>query len=162
MTGGPCGTRRLVAAAWWLVLAAVCIAPGAVSAQRAESPRSQRHRHRDLERPIIQDSVPELVLVDTTLGRATRREHVVTDRRGRYSAFTVGLTRLYVLDRRTRRILEVRGLPFDGRPFSDVTWADGGVLLFDRWSSPHYAMHYGLDIARRRIVASQSFHDRGQ
>ena len=113
-----------------------------------------------MERPIIQDSVPELALVDTTLDAAAVREGVVIDRRGRYSAFTVDLTRLYVLDRRTGRIREVRGVPFDGRPFRDVAWADGGVLLFDRWSSPHYAMHYALDVARRRIVASQAFNDR--
>ena len=149
--------RRLLTIVSTAVVTALSIAPSTVSAQRG----GQRlHRHRGTERPIVQDSVPELALVDTTLDTSAVRERVATDRRRRYSAFTVGLTRLYVLDLRTRGIREVRGVPFDNRPFSDVAWTDSGVLLFDRWSSPHYAMHYALDVQRKRVVASQSFHDR--
>lgn len=93
-------------------------------------------------------------------GATIVREQSVTDRRRRYDAFTVDRTHLFVRDRRMHRVREVRGLPLEWRPFSDLTWARDGTLLVDRWSSPHYAMHYALDVARRRLVAAQAFHDR--
>jgi hypothetical protein len=55
---------------------------------------------------------------------------------------------------------EIRGLPFEWRPFSNLTWADDRTLMFDRWSSPHDGMHYALDVVGGRLVAAQSFHDR--
>jgi hypothetical protein len=112
-----------------------------------------------MQAPAIQDSVPELTFVDTTLGASVVRERLVTDRRRGYDAFTVDDTHLFVRDLRTHREREVRGLPLEWRPFSHPAWTSDGILLVDRWSSPHYAMHYALDVAHRRLAAAQAFHD---
>ena len=141
------------------LVAAFCVARDA-PAQRAASSIPRSHRHSGLQAPAIQDGVPELTFVDTTLGASVVRERLVTDRRRRYDAFTVDGTHLFVRDRRTHREREMRGLPLEWRPFSDPAWTSDGILLVDRWSSPHYAMHYALDVARRRLVAAQAFHDR--
>ena len=133
----------------------------ATQAQGAPSALPPSHRHFGMEAAAIQDSVPELTFVDTTLGASVVRGRLVTDRRRRFDAFTVDGTHLFVRDRRTHRVREVRGLPFEWRPFSDLAWTRDGSLLVDRWSSPHYAMHYALDVARRRLVAARSFHDPG-
>ena len=148
-------THRLV-----VVLVAACCVARAALAQGAPSALPRSHRHPGIEAPAIQDSVPELRYVDTTLDASVVRERLVTDRRRRYDAFTVNATHLFVRDRRTHRVREVRGLPFEWRPFSDPAWTRDGILLVDRWSSPHYAMHYALDVARRGLVAAQAFHDR--
>jgi len=140
------------------LVAAVCVARDAV-AQRVPSALPRSHRHPGIEALAIEDSVPELTWSDTVLDASVVRERLVTDRRGRYDAFTVDGTHLYVRDRRTRRVREVRGLPFEWRAFSHPAWTGDGILLVDRWSSPHYAMHYAVDVARRRLVAAQAFHD---
>lgn len=150
----PRTAHRLIGA----LAAALCVARDA-PAQNAASAASRSHPHPGMEAPAIQDSVPELTFVDTTLGPSVVRERLVTDRRRRYDAFTVDRTHLFVRDRRTHRVREVRGLPFENRSFSDPAWTRDGVLLVDRWSSPHYAMHYGLDVARRRLVEARAFHD---
>ena len=140
------------------LVAAFCLARDA-PAQRAASTIPRSHRHPGMQAPAIQDSVPELTFVDTTLGASVVRERLVTDRRRRYDAFTVDDTHLFVRDRRTHREREVRGLPLAWRPFGHPAWTSDGILLVDRWSSPHYAMHYALDVARRRLVAAQAFHE---
>ena len=150
----PPAAHRLVAA----LVAALCVTRDA-PAQRSLSALPRSHRHPGIEAPAIQDSVPELRYVDTTLDASVVRERIVTDRRRWYDAFTVDATRLFVRDRRTDRVREVRGLPLEWRPFSDLAWTRDGILLVDRWSSPHYAMHYALDVARGRLVAAQAFHD---
>jgi hypothetical protein len=127
-----------------VLVAAFCVARDP-RAQHATAALPRAHRHPGMETPAIQDSVPELGYADTTLGATVVREQLVTDRRNRYDAFTVDRTYLFVHDRRTGRVREVRGLPLELRPFSDLTWTQDGTLLVDRWSS-HYAMHY----ARRR------------
>ena len=83
--------RRLLTIVSTAVVTALSIAPSTVSAQRG----GQRlHRHRGTERPIVQDSVPELALVDTTLDTSAVRERVATDRR-RFSFRRVGVAAAY-------------------------------------------------------------------
>jgi len=142
-----------------LAMAAVFCVARDVPAQGAGSAIPRSHRHPGMEAPAIQDNVPELTFADTALDASVVRERLVTDRRRRYDAFTVDGKHLFVRDRRTHRVREVRGLPFEWRPFRDAAWARDGVLLVDRWSSPHHAMHYALDVAHDRLVAAQAFHD---
>lgn len=151
----PLTAPRLIA----VLVTAFCVARDA-RAQRVTRSVPRSHRHPAIEASAIQDSVPELSFADTTLGATVVREQIATDRRRRYDAFTVDRTHLFVRHRRTHRVLEVRGLPLEWRPFSDLTWTPDGTLLVDRWSSPHYAMHYAFDVAQRRLIAAQAFHDR--
>jgi hypothetical protein len=101
-------------------------------------------------------------MADTALGSGTKREDLVTDARRRRDAFTVADAqrfRLFVVDRRTGRARELRGLPFEWRPFSTLVWANDRTLMFDRWSSPHFGMHYAVDVVSGRLVAAVAFHD---
>ena len=129
-------------------------------AQTSRPPVPRVHRHASLAKPAIEDGIPEFSLTDTTLDATTARENTVTDRRRRYDAFTAHDTRLFVAERGSGKVREIRGLPFEWRPFANLTWADGRTLMFDRWSSPHDGMHYAVDVVSGRLVAAQSFHDR--
>jgi hypothetical protein len=126
------------------------------------------HRHPDTLSYAIDEGIPEFSMPDTALAAAIKRENLATDRRRRYEAFTVEdstaeypqLFRLFIVDRRTGKTREIRGLPFDWRPFSDLTWADSRTLMFDRWSSPHVGTHYAVDVVSRKLVAVVAFRDR--
>ena len=60
---------------------------------------------------------------------------------------------------RTGKRYQVIGLPLPHRPISDLVWIDSTLLAFDRWSQPHYGMHYVLDVQRARLILAASFPD---
>jgi hypothetical protein len=115
------------------------------------------HRHPNLA--TTNEEIPEFRVIDTTLAASTPRESVVTDAHRRYQAFTVADTQLFVRDRRTGQTRKIGGVPFPWRPFANLVWADDRTLMFDRWSSPHYAVHYAVDVARGKLVSALTFHD---
>src|SRR5204863_9004237 len=108
------------------------------------SPRP--HRHVRLSESIIGDATSRFAMVETSLDANLKKENVVVNRSGTYKAFTVSGTRLYVVEVKTGKSFEIRGLPFEWRPFSDLVWADNRTLVFDRWSQPHYGVHYAVNV----------------
>ena len=54
---------------------------------------------------------------------------------------------------------ELRGLPLPHRPLSALVWLDDERLAFDRWSQPHYGIHYVLNVRHRRLVLAAPFPD---
>jgi hypothetical protein len=119
----------------------------------------EAHRHAAVGKRSVEFDIPEFSIADTSLAAGTRKENLVTDRHRRYAAFTVSDTQLFVVERRTGKAREIRGLPFAWRPFSDLIWADSRTLLFDRWSSPHVGVHYAVDVVTGKLVAVVSFHN---
>jgi hypothetical protein len=91
--------------------------------------------------------------------QAAIRENLCKTRDGRFIAYTayLGTERLFVNDTRNRVVYEVRGIPLEYRPFSDLRWTKSGTLVFDRWSQPHHGVHYELDVRQKRLVAAYAF-----
>ena len=54
---------------------------------------------------------------------------------------------------------ELRGVPLPYRPLSALVWLDDELLAFDRWSQPHYGIHYVLNVRQRRLVLAAPFPD---
>ena len=106
-------------------------------------PRSQEgalpksHRHIGVSRSMVGDPIPEFSIDPVSLEAGVKKESVRTNRTRRLDAFTVSGTRLFVADRIAGEVLEIRGLPLEWRPFSDLIWANDRTLMFDRWSQPH-------------------------
>jgi hypothetical protein len=67
--------------------------------------------------------------------------------------------RLSFEDTRTGKRCQVVGLPLPHRPISDLIWIDSTLLAFDRWSQPHYGMHYVLDVQQARLILAAPFPD---
>jgi hypothetical protein len=105
------------------------------------------------------ENIPEFSFAETSLEAAMLRENLTTNRHKKYDAFIVSGTRLFVTERRTGKIFEIKGLPLEWRPFSDLIWADNRTLMFDRWSQPHYGVHYAVNVETRRLVAAVPFPD---
>jgi hypothetical protein len=115
-------------------------------------PRS--HRHIGVRKSVIGVQIPQFSMTETPLEADMKRENRITDRRQKYEAFTVSGTRLFVTERRSGKTFEIRGLPLEWRPFSDLIWANDHLLMFDRWSQPHYGVHYAVNVKTRRLVAA--------
>ena len=129
-------------------------------AQSSQPPSVKSHPHPAVAKRTIEFDIPEFSVAETSLAAGAKTQDTVTDRRRRYDAFTVSDTQLFVTERRTGKTREIRGLPFEWRPFSGVMWADSRTLVFDRWSSPHAGVHYAVDIVSGRLVAAVAFRDR--
>ncbi len=59
----------------------------------------------------------------------------------------------------TGTVFEVEGIPLEHRPISDLVWIGERYLAFDRWSQPHYGMHYVVDIVKKKLILATPFPD---
>ena len=96
-------------------------------------------------------------MVETSLEAGVKKENLITSRNLRYDAFTISGTRLLVTDRKTAKVFEVRGLPMEWRPFSDLAWQDNQTLVFDRWSQPHHGVHYQINVKLKKLIRAVPF-----
>ena len=107
----------------------------------------------------------DVEIAEVALEKGLMRENVARSRDGRYEAFTAyhagqsASFRVYFMERRTGKTYEVRGLPLPHRPFSDLVWTNDRTLVFDRWSQPHYGIHYAVNARRRKLIAASAFPD---
>ena len=127
--------------------------------QSSNPPLPKSHRHIGVKPSTTGEKIPEFKMVEASLEPDTKKEDLVTSRNGKYDAFTVSGTRLFVTDKRAGKLFEITGLPLEWRPFSDLIWADGRTLMFDRWSQPHYGVHYAVNVESQRLVAAVPFPD---
>ena len=83
--------------------------------------------------------------------------------------------RAYVVDRRlpdgviledlrfefldTGKIFKIEGIALAHRPYSDLVWVESRYLIFDRWSNPHYGMHYVVDAVDKKVILARPFPD---
>ena len=126
-------------------------------APKLTSPKS--HRHLRIGKSVAVD-IPEFSMAETSLDADLKKENLVTSRNRKYDAFAVSGTRLFVVERGTERVFEICGLPLEWRPFSNFTWADNQTLMFDRWSQPHYGVHYAVNVKSRKLLIAAPFPDK--
>ena len=120
---------------------------------------SQAHRHIGTGKAGAVE-IPEFSMVETSLEAGLKKENFVKSRNRRYEAFTISDTRLLVSDRSTGKVFEVKGLPMEWRPFSDLTWVNNQTLVFDRWSQPHYGVHYEVNVKLKTLIRAVPFPDK--
>ena len=107
-------------------------------------------------RLVLVDPPPADRLRDIVTNQsATARAYIVE------KAWTSDSTRDHVqiefLD--TGRVFEVEGIPLEHRPISDLVWIGDRYLVFDRWSHPHYGMHYVVDVLKKKLILAKPFPD---
>ena len=66
---------------------------------------------------------------------------------------------IQIEDLNSQKIFEIEGIPLEHRPYSDLVWVGTRYLVFDRWSQPHYGMHYVVDIQRKKVILAHPFPD---
>jgi dienelactone hydrolase len=120
---------------------------------------SQAHRHIGIGETASVD-IPEFSMGETSLEAGLKKERLVKSRNRRYDAFTISDTRLLVSDRTTGKVFEIKGLPMEWRPFSDLAWANNQTLVFDRWSQPHYGVHYEVNVTLKKLIRAVPFPDK--
>jgi hypothetical protein len=126
----------------------------------SQSPASLKsHRHLRIGESVGVD-IPEFSMPETSLEAGMKKENLITSQTRKYEAFTVSGTRLFVSERATGKIFEICGLPLKWRLFSDLMWADNRTLIFDRWSQPHFGVHYAVNVKTKKLLVAAPFPDK--
>ena len=135
-----------------------------VASRAAVQAARDAHRHLRLG-DVMEEVVHDVEISEVTLDKSVLKENLTRSRDGRYEAFTTyhpgqnpGF-RVYFAERLKGKVYEVRGLPLPHRPFSDLTWVNNRTLAFDRWSQPHYGIHYVVNVKGKRLVRALAFPD---
>ena len=134
------------------------------SAHVAAQKSVKAHRHLKLG-DVMREVLPDVEVAEVTLDKSLTKENVTRSRDRRYEAFTTYTPneslsfRIYFVERATGKVYEVRGLPLPHRPYSNLSWSNNRTLLFDRWSQPHYGVHYAVNVREKRLVIAAAFPD---
>jgi hypothetical protein len=113
----------------------------------------------------MEQVLPGVEIAEVTLEKIVSKENLVLSRDGRYEAFTSyhpyqsPSFRIYFVERQIARVYEVRGLPLLHRPFTHLLWVNNRTLVFDRWSQPHYGIHYVVNARRKKLERASAFPD---
>ena len=144
----------------------LCSLGGGAGSSIYVSAQALRGAHRHLRLLDMREQIlPDVEIAEVTLGKGVTKENLARSRGGRYEAFTSyhpGQSpgyRIYFAERGTGKVYEVRGLPLPHRPFSDLVWVNGRTLAFDRWSQPHYGIHYVVSASGKKLVRASAFPD---
>lgn len=118
------------------------------------------HRHQSRV-DMLSELASEVSFTRVDASKAAKRESICRSRDKRFIAYTTSeeTERLFVNDTRTRTVYEIKGIPLPYRPLSDLHWKDRYRLEFDRWSQPHYGVHYEFEVLRKKLVVAYGFPD---
>ena len=142
-----------------ILASALIVLSGLSNHASSQSQAPQAHRHIRIGKSAGMD-IPEFSLGEASLEADEKKENVVKSRNGKYEAFTISGTRLLVSDRTAGKVFEIKGLPMEWRPFSDLAWMNNQTLLFDRWSQPHYGVHYEVNVKLKKLIRAVPFPDK--
>lgn len=107
------------------------------------------------------EAIAEFRITDVAMAPDVIRENITVNHSETYRVFTTHETAfsIFVEDIKEGTIMEIQGFPSLWRPFSDFFWLTDDILVFDRWSSPHYGIHYVVDVRERKLIAAAAFPD---
>ena len=121
------------------------------------------HRHSKLA-DVKKELASEVEIVGIVFEIAPKKDQIARSPDKKFEAFTVSEERpvsyrIFFVERSSGQIYEVRGLPLPHRPLSDLEWSNNRTLIFDRWSQPHYGIHYAVDVINKKLVTASAFPD---
>lgn len=114
--------------------------------------------------PWSTNSAPNIKVVEVDPPDSSKREQIT--RSGNATAYVVArsdpndLQIEYVYFNHNGKTYRIEGVPLEQRPITAVAWASSRYLVFDRWSQPHYGVHYVVDTEQLSVVHICPFPDR--
>ena len=148
------------------IVAGLCLTLTAACQPRRPPALTTVDAHRHVvpvhELPWMTDLAPDTRVVPVEGSESGSDSTISPD--GRWRAFVVesadepgGRIRIETVSGGQRG--ELRGVPLPYRPLSTLVWLNDELLAFDRWSQPHYGIHYVLNVRQRRLVLAAPFPD---
>ncbi len=117
------------------------------------------HRHPGRMDSMLKEITPGFSMTETSIEKDAKKENLVFNKSRTLEAFTVAGSRIFIKQRKTGKIFELKGLPFEWRDFSDLVWSNNQTLMFDRWVEPHYGNHYAVNAVTKKLLDATPFPD---
>jgi hypothetical protein len=117
------------------------------------------HMHANLGDSMLGDIAPDVDIREVEDAPLPAKGKGVLNPERTMRAFTLSykdaaVEQLLVEDLGSHEVYLIDGLPFPNRPFSDIVWAKGDLLVFDRWTNPHMGVHYVADMKAKKLVVA--------
>jgi len=167
-----CSLLKAIALCFVTVFTSSCLGSGNVASTVATPTLSDPHHHAvDVNQTELDpQSIASVEIIEVSVDSNLETENIAVNQDGTYRAFTICdptlcqdenccQERILIENLQTGHIYEIQGLPLPWRPFSDLVWATNDILVFDRWSQPHYGIHYAVDIRQRELILASPFPD---
>jgi len=114
------------------------------------------------EKPWKTDLALEVKMIPLEGTPENIRDSVISPN-GRWLAFVFNVqdewARVGFQEIRSGKRYQLINVPLAHRPINDIVWIDSTLVTFDRWSQPHYGMHYVVDVQNTRLVLAAPFPD---
>ncbi len=147
----------------------LCLAPLLASCTSTASSIPDPHNHVvDVhEKPWSSSDTHNIKLVLVERPPDSKKANIVLNQSKTLRAYVTrkasgegaGLDLIWIEYVQSGQTYEIQGIPLPHRPFSDLKWVKDKFLVFDRWSNPHYGMHYVLDTVERKVRLAAPFPD---
>ncbi len=117
--------------------------------------------------PWQKDLAPNVITLEVFALDKIRHENICTNPSKSMVAFTMSAggppdwqtEHIYFQKIGAQERFVILGIPMEHRVYSDLTWLNDRQLVFDRWSSPHYGIHYVFDTAQKILLLAAPFPD---
>ncbi len=98
-----------------------------------------------------------------------KRENITVNSAQTYQAFTICeflsefdqeqgcQEKIFIEETIAGKFYQIQGIPLSWRPFTNLAWTEENILSFQRWSNPHYGLHYVVDMNQKKLVDISAF-----
>jgi hypothetical protein len=117
----------------------------------------------------FEDLAQEIEIVEISRLPNQKRENIAVNSAQTYQGFTICellsefeeeggcQEKIFIEDMIAGKFYQIQGIPLSWRPFTNLAWTDEHIFAFERWSNPHYALHYVVDMNQKKIVDISAF-----
>jgi len=139
-----------------------------INGVEADTPEllSNPHGHPTFISDLYHQLSAEMKIVESAPDEGLRPEDITLSPGQAYEAFTTynpamlhRPDQLFVKELKSGRVYEIQNLPQSHRPFSSLVWINEHTFVFDRWSQPHYGVHYVVNVNQWKLVVASTFPD---
>lgn len=116
----------------------------------------------------FEDLFAEVAIVEVSSLQNQERDNITVNQAQTYQAFTICeplfeaegcQEKIFIEEMTTGKYYQIEGIPMSWRPFTNLIWTDEKILEFDRWSTPHYRLHYTVDMTEKKLVDVSEFEE---
>ena len=117
----------------------------------------------------FEDLAQEIKVVEVSRLPRQKRENIAVNSAQTYQGFTICeflsefdqeegcQEKIFIEDMISGKFYQIQGIPLSWRPFTNLAWTEDNIFAFERWSNPHYGLHYVVDMNQKKLVDISAF-----
>ncbi len=119
----------------------------------------------------FEDLAQKIKIVEISRLPNQKRESIAVNSAQTYQGFTICelisefdpeqgcQEKIFIEDMNAGKFYQIQGIPMSWRPFTNLAWTGEHIFAFERWSNPHYALQYVVDMNQKKLVDISVFEE---